>query len=433
MLVFLSDLHLTDGSSGSTIHPRAFCKFKQMLLNIIGKPEDTKIRKVHLVLLGDIIDVIRSDVWLRQEKDGPGKTIRPWSPATDHDQEGKNLKDYTEQIVQKIISTDNNILCKIYLEEFQTACQKLGVDLELSYLIGNHDWLLNRYPSTRRKVAEFLGMPDSGCYERNPFPEYKEFLEYGVAARHGDCFDSLNFTGHRDASSIGDALVIDLLNHFPKRVQGKLNLADDHPLVVQLREIDNVRPLLDIPTWIRGLCRHFPEVEGQVRGTWNDLVDEFLQLRFVQDLARSQPLLWFLLRFVLRFTTRFSWGGLKKFLARGIIRRFYQRLDDYKAYAYKELKDKGVSYAVYGHTHGAQQTPLTVRPITPKREMEQVYFNSGTWRKVFEATAFETKNCDFIGWYVLTFVVFYLEEEKEPDRNYELWSASLGYGRETDE
>jgi UDP-2,3-diacylglucosamine pyrophosphatase LpxH len=159
MLVFLSDLHLTDGSSGSTIHPRAFCKFKQMLLNIIGKPEDTKIRKVHLVLLGDIIDVIRSDVWLRQEKDGPGKTIRPWSPATDHDQEGKNLKDYTEQIVQKIISTDNNILCKIYLEEFQTACQKLGVDLELSYLIGNHDWLLNRYPSTRRKVAEFLGMP----------------------------------------------------------------------------------------------------------------------------------------------------------------------------------------------------------------------------------------------------------------------------------
>ena len=26
MLVFLSDLHLTDGSSGTTIYPRAFCK-----------------------------------------------------------------------------------------------------------------------------------------------------------------------------------------------------------------------------------------------------------------------------------------------------------------------------------------------------------------------------------------------------------------------
>lgn len=85
---------------------------------------------------------------------------------------------------------------------------------------------------------------------------------------------------------------------------------------------------------------------------------------------------------------------------------------------------------VYGHTHSAQQTPLTLRHISKKRELEQVYFNSGTWRKVFERTAFKKKNCDFIGWEVLTFVVFYLEEEKQPDRNYELWSASLGYGRE---
>lgn len=49
-----------------------------------------------------------------------------------------------------------------------------------------------------------------------------------------------------------------------------------------------------------------------------------------------------------------------------------------------------------------------------------------TWRKVFEHTAFEVKDCEFIGWYVLTFIVFYLELEKEPERNYEVWAASLG-------
>ena len=51
---------------------------------------------------------------------------------------------------------------------------------------------------------------------------------------------------------------------------------------------------------------------------------------------------------------------------------------------------------------------------------------SGTWRKVFEPTAFEVKDCEFTGWYSLTFIVFYLELEKEPERNYEAWAASLG-------
>lgn len=433
MLIFISDLHLTDGSSGTTIHPRAFCKLFELLLDIIGDPKKNKIQKVHLVLLGDIIDVIRSDVWLRQEKGQAEKPIRPWSSALDYDKEGHNLQYYTESIVDKIISTDNNILIKIYLEEFQTLCRKFNIDVELSYLIGNHDWLINRYPSTRQKIASFLGLPNPQCYETNRFPEYLAFEDYGVVARHGDCFDRLNYAGNRDASSIGDALVIDLLNQFPIRVQRDLQLDDDHPLIMQLREIDNIRPLLDIPAWIRGVCRHFTGFEVQVHEIWNDLANEFLHLQVVKDLARSQPGLWFFLRFVLRLTTRCSWGGLMKILARGIIRRYYQKMDCYEAYACKDIEDKNAAYVVYGHTHNAQQIPLIIRSISEKKDLEQVYFNSGTWRKVFERTAFDKENCDVIGWYVLTFIVFYLETEKEPDRNYEMWSASLGYGRETDE
>jgi hypothetical protein len=58
--------------------------------------------------------------------------------------------------------------------------------------------------------------------------------------------------------------------------------------------------------------------------------------------------------------------------------------------------------------------------------LEKVYFNSGTWRKVFEPTAFDAENCEFIGWHVMTFLVFYLREEREVDRHFEVWSASLG-------
>ncbi|MEW6326871.1 MAG: hypothetical protein AB1487_04670 [Thermodesulfobacteriota bacterium] len=88
-----------------------------------------------------------------------------------------------------------------------------------------------------------------------------------------------------------------------------------------------------------------------------------------------------------------------------------------------------VRYVVYGHTHQTEQVPLDIVPIPGREVIEKAYFNTGTWRKVFEHTAFDQDNCEFIGWHVMTFIVFYLEEEKERDRNYEVWSASPGYGR----
>ena len=63
MLVFLSDVHLTDGSSGTTINPAAFAKFCRILYDVIGKNRERAnqkpIEKVEIVLLGDIFDVIR--------------------------------------------------------------------------------------------------------------------------------------------------------------------------------------------------------------------------------------------------------------------------------------------------------------------------------------------------------------------------------------
>jgi hypothetical protein len=61
MLVILSDIHLTDGTSGTTIDPRAFQKFGNILSNIIGDPEQAKIKEIEIVLMGDIFDVIRSN------------------------------------------------------------------------------------------------------------------------------------------------------------------------------------------------------------------------------------------------------------------------------------------------------------------------------------------------------------------------------------
>ena len=94
-----------------------------------------------------------------------------------------------------------------------------------------------------------------------PFPhdftESDELLQamrrHRVAARHGDLFDPFNFEGDRCASSLGDAVVIELVSRFAAEVETQL--ADELPAttVLGLREIDNIRPVLLVPVWIDGL------------------------------------------------------------------------------------------------------------------------------------------------------------------------------------
>ncbi len=431
MLVFLSDIHLTDGSSGTTIDPRAFNKFGRMLKDIVGDPRQSNVRNIEIVLLGDIFDVIRSSVWLRPENSDAKKPIRPWSTATDSDGSGWKLQNYTEDIVDKIINHPNNIEVITYLKDFQKHCLDIGVKLELSYMIGNHDWLINRFSSTRQKIAAFLGMPDPQFYAQNRFPYDRVFESYRVMARHGDYYDQFNYDGDRDASSLGDAIVIDLLNRFPEAVRKDPVLAPHTDLYNQLKEIDNVRPLLEIPAWIQGVCNYRPGVEERMHGIWNDLVDNFFRLEFVKDHDRFGPDIVDFLEMGMRLSSNFSFGRLQEILGHWGVRHLYQKADDYRRFAYNEapLKNNLVRYVVYGHTHQTEQIPLDIVPIPQNDVIEKVYFNTGTWRKVFEHTTFDQENCEFIGWHVMTFIVFYLEEEKEKDRNYEVWSASLGYGR----
>ena len=80
MLVIFSDVHLTDGASGTIINPRAFDKFGKILSDIIGEdPKEKQIEKIEVVLLGDIFDIIRSELWLRPENDNQTFPVRPWS------------------------------------------------------------------------------------------------------------------------------------------------------------------------------------------------------------------------------------------------------------------------------------------------------------------------------------------------------------------
>ncbi len=70
MLVVISDLHLTDGSSGETIKVGAFERFaaepSSLAAQASERPDDVcaPVDGVDVLMLGDVIDVIRSARWL---------------------------------------------------------------------------------------------------------------------------------------------------------------------------------------------------------------------------------------------------------------------------------------------------------------------------------------------------------------------------------
>lgn len=428
MLVFASDTHLTDGTSGTTIAPEAFDKLCRSLADIIQDPNKTNIKKVHVVFLGDIFDVIRSSLWLRPENSDPTNPIRPWSDAMATDSVGWNLQNYTEAIVDAVLTRPDNVKAMGYLKAFKNQWAPKGVDVTFSYIIGNHDWLINRFFSTRQKVVDFVGLSNSAA-ER--FPEYHVFEDYGVLARHGDYYDNFNYDGNRDASSLGDAIVIDLLSRFAAAVREDKVLGNLPEVIERLKELDNVRPILAMPAWIQGVCNEYHGAEEGLHMIWNKLVDNFFEIPFVKNHGHIWPDSLTFLRMAMRLSSSFSFSRLREILGSHIANYFYAQSDDYRRYAYNEaaLKSNNVKHVVYGHKHRAEQVPLDVVLIPKRQTIEKIYFNTGTWRKVFEQTCINEDKCEFIGWHVATFIVFYLESECEKERCYETWSGSLGYLR----
>jgi len=415
MLVIISDIHLTDGTSGETIHSGAFRKFTLYLKDMA---ETAKAKELEIVLLGDIFDLIRSDYWLKSG-------IRPWSDARTKDGNRKGLKDYTIEIVNRICKNAVNKKSITHLKEFTEEMAEQGVSVKITYIIGNHDWLINRYPETRTKIARFLSINNPSQYKNKIFATEGFWEDYKVFGRHGDIYDPFNFDEDRDASSLGDAIVIDLVNRFPKEVENRIGAATDPNLISQLREIDNVRPLIDIPLWVHGACRRAisPKTEKKVKEVWNKLVDDFLKIKFVKK--HDKP--WRIdivdgLQLGLKISTFFSVKDIVNFP----IRRFYKKSEDYlnKAFQEEYVKRNMAEFVVYGHTHHHQIAPLDLVPIAGEI-LQKTYFNTGTWRKIHEKTSFDRENREFLSRHVMTFIAFYLKEERE-NRRFEVWNGALG-------
>lgn len=449
MLVIVSDLHLTDGSSGETLPAGAFEIFAARLRDLAEaaswRSDGTyrPIEQLDVVLLGDVLDVVRSGHWAGRP------AVRPWG--------NPHAPEFVDQItritaavlrqneeslaVLRGLSAEGGMSVRPALRAGKPAPDAKGqpVAVRTHYMVGNHDWFFHlpgpNYNALRQSVVRQMGLADR---PDAPFPhditESEDLLSvmrrHKVTARHGDLFDPFNFEGDRDTSSLGDAIVIELLGRFASEVETQLGDELPAATLAGLRELDNIRPTVLIPVWLDGLLERtcaFPSMRKRVKTVWDRLADEFLALDFVRQRDTWSPFdVVDGLEKLLKFSKRLSVGWASALT--GWLSRLRGSEDgSYACHAMSEqdFRNRRSKHVVYGHTHYAESVPLDAS-YAEGFVLNQVYFNSGTWRRLHRQTALAPHEHEFIASDVMTFLAFFQGDERK-GRPYETWSGTLAY------
>jgi hypothetical protein len=454
MLVIVSDLHLKDGTSGTSITPDAFRVFAERLRSMAyraswrtnGKYQP--IETIDLVLLGDVFDHILSSRWHDQEEGDPDY-VRPWhdphSPVVvaKIDQITKGVLEHNAESFQLLKKFSQGKL--ISLPPATTTGQPADATVEpqpvrvrIHQMIGNHDWYFhlpgNEYDAIRAEVVEALGLAnDPTLFPHDPVesPELLDiFRQHRVLARHGDIFDSMNYNKEigRDTATLGDALASEMLTLFPLEVHRRLGDELPPQFSSGLKELTNVRPALVTPLWISNLVDNYAgskEVSDTVKAIWDELGERFLDL----DYVRSQDKFFKFdavdaLQSILFISRTLSFETINKIMG-WATEKFWHGKFSIANNAIHEtaFKDRWANFIVYGHTHIHETVPLD-STLTGNKVFNQMYINSGTWHSYHDLTLGVDQKRKFIGMHVMTYLAFFRDDERN-GRPFESWSGSL--------
>jgi len=380
MLAFLSDLHLTDEVSSSTIDlPRLF----EVLDDTFRRGADNGAKDLRLVLLGDIFEMLKSKVWLERE-------LRPWEPAT-----SAHAAAVTE-IFSRIECAN-----PCFFDGLGELARNWGVRFE--YLPGNHDLLLNDEvgAGARQRMQARISLPERGGQRfRSIFSDG----EHSVLAIHGHEWDPINRRGNAPAA-FGDAIVIELVLRLPVLVAAALGLAESDPSLAFLQEIDNVRPQQPraMAQWLTAgldqLAGIHPQAGKAINEVLIDLAEDFNTLSQKPELAGSHDASWWrdalfqLAKLALR-----PYGPLRTAIrlpAGGEISPSY-RQEAFLAIQSALATEAAYRYIVCGHTHIHELVPLAAEASSPP----VLYVNTGTWRRAHRVAELPPRPtvCSFSTW-----------------------------------
>ena len=453
MLVIISDIHLGDGTTASSISPAAFALFADRLretayyASFRSEKEYRPIEQLDLLLLGDVLDPLHSTLWL-DTAPGTLNYTRPWTDARSPNF-AATLADTTRAILE-LNKKSMQTLQRCARGEIvrlppATAShrpdldsrERIPIPVRIHYMVGNHDWYYHlrgeAFDAIRKQIIETMGLcNDFGPfpYEPDEDPTLREVLQaHQVFARHGDYYDKFNFSREkgRDHATLGDIFTMDVCNRYPVEVEKRYGDKLPSGIIDSLRRITNVRPALATPLWISGqIKRHAGStaLESELKEVWDELCDQFLELDVVRELDKAfQFDMVDAMQLIIKISQRASFETLNDVVlwVRNRLHEHDRSLAE-NALKEEEFINNSARFVVYGHTHQHEIVPLD-SDGEPPHERDQLYINSGTWRSYYDLAVKDPTEQKFARYETLTYLTFYRDDERA-GRHFETWSGA---------
>ncbi len=445
MLVFISDLHLTDGTASSNLHPGSFHilveRFRYLAARASWRRDGSyrPIERIDLVLLGDVLDLIRTQRW----HDGP---IKPWT-HTDSPEMAQRVGEIVEQTLAANAASLAVLRSMVAGEAVwippgaangqpDYRARPQPVPVRVHYLVGNQDWLLHlpgsHWDRVRQQVVRQMGLANSW---EQPFPHdpaesdllYDLFRRYRVVARHGDVFDPLHFTHDASASSVGDALVVELFTAFLNAVQQEL--PDDAPpgMASALGGLYQVRPLLRAPCWMDALLQQLcprPTWRQHIKQLWDQRVEQMLESEPLAPHSGGGPCWRDVLPPRLLFRQGCAAPGSGDLPGAPCDALLAPLSYASHARSESEIRNRRARHVVYGHTHQEESVPLEAS-YADGSVWNQWYFNCGTWQRVHRPVQGAPSPGEFLPAETMQ-VLSLFEGDQRSGRPFESWMGLLG-------
>jgi len=439
MLVLLSDLHLTDESTAENVHPEAFTSV--LLPEIATSAQAKKAQDLDLILLGDIVDMVRTDHWLKLDP-----SLRPWNGDLDG-QTAMNTRPEVETEYQNVL---RKILLSPSAQALKTACRALdGLTVEgraisprVIYVVGNHDRPLLNYPALQKQFADWLGSPVVFGHELLAG-------DYHLLARHGHIWDDhchgyellrkvlqkgapverSDLVCHK-VQTIGEVITAELMSGLVYRVKTGAGSRNTPDLWRVMMQANNVRPEPEVLRWLEwtGQNRFNREDKRLVMSALRDSIQDVLDSELARLWDKTKPD-WLLSGDItdrltlLRAALKLDFNEIERILplAATVYGAISGSKDVYREGAQKELAAHDVEYVVYGHTHFAATDYVSGEP----NGRVKMYINTGTYLPLVQ----KARDHGFGTDYRMTFTVFYRPEEDTRAKDGRVVSCEVWTGR----
>jgi UDP-2,3-diacylglucosamine pyrophosphatase LpxH len=406
MIVVLSDLHFSEAES-TQIGPYRFNRnlppepFRAYFAEINQIAIANELESVDFVLAGDILEISRSGLWLEGD-------LRPYM----NNQEiltGSKAEAMILRILNAIASEGQ---VRETLGLFRDIQSSFDVNVNLHYLLGNHDRLVNATPAIRQKVRDMFGLPGGESLFEHSLIIPDALGQPFCLVRHGHEYDPVNFSLNVKEMEViptkideeiygnaplGDITTIEFGAALPRvfiEEYGEEKILGDETLMALYRRLmafDDVRPTTALLAYL------FSTPNVKKRKTWDLMKPCFV--RIISDLRKNERLQEeihdltslsksrkLLLTGIMNSTLLRR--GLPYWMVKQLMKRVSKKIKLkspvkwVKKEALIQDRDSGCQCVISGHTHFPE-----VSLISAKKGDERYYINTGTWRNILPATS----------------------------------------------